>query len=94
MPKIYIDQFMFPYQQTFRGGLEILAGNVFKHLGADISPKVFLVGARSPGSKERHPVCIEPEDGEWSRDPFDGLLAKIEATIRDHPMQNLFYGDA
>jgi hypothetical protein len=93
MPKIYIDQFMFPYQHTFRGGLEILARNVFKHLGADVSPKVFLVGARSPDSKEHHPVCIEPEDGEWSRAPFDELLAKIEATIRDHPMQRMFYGD-
>lgn len=93
MTKIYIDQFMFPYQQSFRGGLSILAESVFKRLGADISPKVFLVGARSPDSAERHTVCIEPEDGEWSREPFNNLLDTIESTFRAHPMQSLIYGD-
>jgi len=51
------------------------------------------VGARAPDANARHDVCIEPEDGEWSREPFEGLLAKIEATVRDHPMQHMFYGD-
>jgi hypothetical protein len=93
MPKLVIDQFMFPYQNSFRAGLQILADYVLRNIGANASARVFVVGARAPDANARHDVCIEPEDGDWSREPFEGLLPKIEATVRDHPMQNMFYGD-
>jgi len=93
MARLIIDQFMFPYQNSFRGGLQLLVEYVLKNLGARTAAKVFVVGARAPDAEARHDVCIEPEDGEWSREPFDGLLPKIEETVRRHPMQNMFYGD-
>jgi len=93
MSKLVIDQFMFPYQHSFRGGLQILVESVLRDLGANAPTKVFAVGARAPDANERHDVCIEPEDGEWSRESFEGLLAKNEGTLRDHPMQRMFYGD-
>lgn len=93
MARLVIDQFMFPYQNSFRGGLQVLVEATLKTLGADAAPKVFAVGARAPNAQVRHDVCIEPEDGEWSREPFEGLLPRIETTVRDHPMQNMLYGD-
>ena len=89
----YIDLFMFSYQRSFRIALEILSRNVFEKIGADISPKVLLVGTRAPDSTARHPVCIEPEDDEWSLEPFTNLLGEIETIIPDHPLQKMFYGD-
>jgi len=93
MPKLVIDQFMFPYQHHFRTGVQMLVDYVLRSMGANASARVFVVGARAPDANARHDVCIEPEEGEWSREPFEGLLPKIEATVRDHPMQNMFYGD-
>src|ERR1035441_9010782 len=93
MSKLIIDQFMFPYQHTFRGGLQMLVESVLRNIGANSPTKVFVVGARASDANARHDVCIEPEDGEWSIEPFEGLLPKIEATVRDHPMQRMFYGD-
>jgi hypothetical protein len=93
MRRIVIDQFMFPYQQSFRGGLSYLVESVLRHLGTTTVAKVFVVGARAPQSDARHEVCIEPEDGEWSREPFEGLLPSVEAIVREHPLQNMFYGD-
>lgn len=88
-----VDLFMFSYQHSFRLGFEISARNVLKKIGVDASPKVLLVGARAPDSTARHPVCIEPEDGEWTLEPFSNLLGEIESIIPNHPLQNMFYGD-
>jgi len=89
----YIDLFMFSYQHSFRIGFEIMARNVLQKIGVDAVPKVLLVGARAPGSTATHPVCIEPEDGEWTLEPFSNLLDEIESIIPNHPLQNMCYGD-
>ncbi|OZB78557.1 MAG: hypothetical protein B7X29_04415 [Halothiobacillus sp. 13-55-115] len=65
----YIDYFMFSYQNSFRVGIEILARSTLKKIGVDADPKVLLVGAKAPSSNAAHPVCIEPEDGEWTLAP-------------------------
>jgi len=93
MRRIVIDQFMFPYQHSFRGGLSYLVESVLRNLGTTAVAKVFVVGVRAPQSEARHDVCIEPEDGEWSREPFEGLLPSVEATVRDHPMRKRPTGD-
>ena len=89
----YVDLFMFSYQRSFRIGLEILAKSVFEKIGADITPRVLLVGAKAPQATARHPVCIEPEDDEWRLEPFADLLEQIEAIIPGHPLRNMIYGD-
>lgn len=89
----HIDLFMFRYQHSFRVGLERLAQNVLKKIGIDDHPKVLLVGARAPDSAVRHSVCIEPEDGEWTLEPFANLLDEIEKIIPQHPLQNMIYDD-
>ena len=40
-----------------------------------------------------HGVCVEPEDGKWPLDLFDGLLDEIETQVAQHPLQSVFYTD-
>lgn len=84
---------MWGYQPHYRMSLEHLAKDTFKELGVYVEPKVLLVGARIPESKNQNPVCVEPEDGEWPLALFTGLLDLIETTVSNHPLQDIFYGD-
>jgi len=84
---------MWGYQPHFRLAVELRAKRVFELLGAETEPKVFLVGLRRPGRGSGHPVCIEPEDGEWPLAIFDDLDNQIERAIPDHPQQQMFYTD-
>lgn len=93
MRRHVIDLFMWAYQPHYRHQVEYLAKQVLAELGTDIAPKVFLVGAKAPQKQDRNPVCLEPEDGEWPLTTFEHLLDSIEKIIRDHPLQNVIYGD-
>lgn len=93
MAQHLIRLFMWGYQPHYRISLEILTKSIFKELGIDAEPKVLLVGARKPQSKNPNLVCVEPEDGEWPGALFDGLLESIEAIEKNHDLQNVVYGD-
>jgi hypothetical protein len=88
-----INLFMWGYQSHFRFNLEFLAKRVFELIGADIEPKTLLVGLRRPELSTGHPVCIEPEDGEWPLTLFDRILDEVKEAIPYHPMQLVYYGD-
>jgi hypothetical protein len=88
-----ITLFMWGYQSHFRWTIEYRARRVFELLGAETEPKVLLVGVRRSGLPDGHPICVEPEDDEWSLEFFDGLLERIPPAIAAHPLQNMFYGD-
>lgn len=93
MKQQIIELFMWGYQSYYRTLLEFRTKEVFKELGVEAAPKVLLVGALAPQKQGRNPVCIEPEDGDWSLTLFTDLLNSIETAVRDHPLQNVFYGD-
>ncbi|OMU05137.1 hypothetical protein AQ768_02705 [Burkholderia pseudomallei] len=88
-----INLFMWGYQISYRIHIRSLVREALKHLGAPAEAEVLLVGARKPGSKNRNPVCVEPEDGKWPLSLFDGLLDSVESTYNNHELQNMFYGD-
>lgn len=92
--KDQIQLFMWGYQQHFAAGVGYLANRVLERLGVSTEPKVFLVGVRRPAATQGHPVCVEPEDGQWPLDLFMGLEADVKAAIPKHPEQRMFYGDA
>ncbi|WP_254698928.1 hypothetical protein [Burkholderia gladioli] len=89
-----INLFMWGYQSSYRIRIRSLAREVLNLLGAPVEAEVLLVGARNPGSGNRNPVCIEPEDGKWPLSLFNGLLDSVESTFKNHDLQNIFYGDA
>lgn len=89
-----IDLFMWGYQEHFRILFKGLMDNVMKELGIPESGvECLLVGAKIPGCQNLNDVCVEPEDGKWPVELFDGLLDEIEKEIPNHPLQNIFYGD-
>ena len=86
---------MWGYQPHFRLTFESLMNNVLNALGASESgAECLLVGAKIPSRQNPNAVCIEPEDGKWNVDVFDGLLNLIEQEIANHPSQKIFYSDA
>ncbi len=87
----YIEHFMWGYQHLFRHSVELLAKDVFRLIGVDVEPEVFLVGVRRPGFSDGYPVCVEPEDGKWPHSIFDGLSELIDTEIPKHPLQSMFY---
>ncbi len=89
-----INLFMWGYQPHYRICFESLMNNVLKELGVP-GPGVdcLLVGAKIPGRQNPNDICVEPEDGKWPVDLFDGLLDLIEAEVTDHPLQKMFYTD-
>ncbi|MEJ1337135.1 MAG: hypothetical protein RNU03_13720 [Candidatus Sedimenticola sp. (ex Thyasira tokunagai)] len=93
MSRHAINLYMWGYQQHYRIMLEFHVKEVFKRLGVDVAPKVLLVGALAPQKISPNPVCVEPEDNEWPLILFADLLDSIEATVKNHCMQNVFYGD-
>ena len=93
MIKRTIKLFMWGYQSHFRFSLECLAKRVFEMIGADIEPKVLLVGLRRPELATGHPVCVDPEGGEWPLALFDRIEEELQKTIPGHPMQRMHYGD-
>ncbi len=88
MKRHLIHLFMWGYQPHFRALLESRSKDVFVQIGVRLAPKVLLVGARAPNNENPNPVCIEPEDGEWSLTLFSGLLDTIEDTVSNLHLQD------
>ncbi len=88
-----ITLFMWGYQYHFRANLEYRAKRVFELLGSETEPRVLLIGLRRPGLPPGHPVCLEPEDGEWPLSAVEGLGERVESAVPAHPMQHMFYSD-
>lgn len=86
--------FMWGYQQHFRICCKHSMNDVLKALGIlDTEFECLLVGAKIPDRDNPNEVCIEPEDGKWSIDIFDGLLDEVEAEVANHPIKDVIYGD-
>ena len=75
-----INLFMWSYQPHFRLFFEKLTNNVMRELGIlEARAECLLVGARIPGRANPNDVCVEPEEGKWNIDIFNGLLNIIES---------------
>jgi hypothetical protein len=80
--KKLITLFMWGYQQHFAHSLGYQAKKVFHELGIDLELDVLLVGILKPSLKDKHPVCIEPEEKKWPLEIFSNLpprFREIEA---------------
>ncbi|MYD89334.1 MAG: hypothetical protein F4Y08_03195 [Caldilineaceae bacterium SB0662_bin_9] len=89
-----IKLFMWGYQPHFRVDVELSMNAVMKELGvSEAGAECLLVGARIPCHENPNDVCVEPEEGKWPINLFDGLLEAIETEFASHPMQKIFYDD-
>ena len=89
-----INLFMWGYQPHFRSKFEHQANRVMEELGVPTAAvECLLVGAKRPDRDNRNEVCVEPEDGKWTLNLFDGLLDSIDAEVDGHPSRYIVYGD-
>jgi hypothetical protein len=86
-----IKLFMWGYQEHFARSLSRRGEQVFEELGIQLKPDVMLVGILKVDVEDRHPVCVEPEDGKWSLSLFADLPERYEETIKTHPLNRMFY---
>jgi hypothetical protein len=85
-----IDQFMWGYQQSFRRGFERSIERIFEALGQPCSVSAYLIGILQPGG-DRHPLCIEPEDGPLVPSHFEGLDKRAAEIYADDPESSMHH---
>jgi hypothetical protein len=85
--------FMWGYQPHFRKSIEDRAEKVFTKFGITLPIKALLVGIRVPEVLEDHPVCVEPEKGEWDLSLFSRCYERAVEIYPNHPEHQMFYGD-
>lgn len=85
--------FMWGYQDTFRIVFENWAKRVLKQLGRTIEVEAALIGVKLLEVEDRHNICLEPENEEWSVSTFSSCFARTYQIYKEHPNHNLIYGD-
>ncbi len=85
--------FMWGYQPHFQKSIEDRADKVFAKFGITLPVKAILVGIRVSEVLEDHPVCVEPEQGEWDLSLFSRCHERAVEIYADHPEHQMFYGD-
>ena len=88
-----INLFMWGYQPHFRFAILNRARTVLELIAPGLRVDVFLVGVRTPEATDGHPVCVEPEDGDWDPSLFFACASRADAIFADHPGHNIMYGD-
>lgn len=88
-----INLFMWPYQPHFRFEIQYRARRVLELIAPGLQVSALLVGVRAPGANKAHPVCVEPEDGDWDPTLFFGCEARADTIYETHPDHSIFYGD-
>ncbi|MCK4919341.1 MAG: hypothetical protein KAS01_03045, partial [Candidatus Pacebacteria bacterium] len=84
-----IKLFMWGYQPHFRAVFESRAKKVIQAIAPTVIPKAFLVGVQISEKKDLHPVCVEPEDGQWNPELFFKCFNRTEEIYKDHPDHNI-----
>ena len=72
-----IDQFMWGFQRHFRAGVRYDIERALADIGLRIPARVLLVGF-AVGNRERHQICVEPEDGPLAA----GALSSVSECAR------------
>ena len=71
--RLYIDHFLWTFQMDFRRNFDYHAEQAFKQIGIAVDPRSMLVGFDET-AQERHPICVEPEDGPFDSADFEDVM--------------------
>lgn len=71
-------------------GLERAVDKVFEELGQPCSSTAYLVGLLQPGG-DRHPLCVEPEDGTLAPVDFDAVEARAQEIYGEDPESSMYH---
>ena len=65
-----ITLFMWGYQLHYRFEIQHRARTVLELIAPNLRVDALLIGVRTPEATDGHPVCVEPEDGDWDPSLF------------------------
>jgi DisA bacterial checkpoint controller nucleotide-binding len=85
-----INQFMWGYQTHFRLGVESAIEQALAAIGANLRPRVVLVGFRIVDDR-RHPICVEPETGPLQAAALEGVLDSAESLFAADPESEIWH---
>ncbi|MCY4089525.1 MAG: hypothetical protein OXF62_01805 [Caldilineaceae bacterium] len=85
-----IDQFMWPFQHTFRRSVQSEIQDILSQVGLETrnSAKALLVGLAAKKDL-RHAICIEPEDGPLVVDDLQAVTKKTAKLFESDPESRL-----
>ncbi len=90
-----IKLFMWGYQSHFRVSIKVSAKSLFERIDKRLSPRIFLLGILVDDRKDRHPICLEPEDCGFDIESFSEIhnlaqeLEKVDEEkklLHSHPI--------
>lgn len=84
-----INYFMWSYQTHYWVGAKQMASYLFNLLDKDLNPQVVLIGFLNQPQKQRHPICIEPEDTDFKVEDFNSvaqLAQELQLTSKERNM--------
>lgn len=84
-----IQEFMWGFQPHFRSAATRFVNEALLRIGLPAAPEVILVGFREAGAGP-HPICVEPEDGEYPSSLLTSAMAEAEREFEASPERNLF----
>lgn len=85
-----IEHFMWGFQSHFRIGAQVRAESVFALLTETLDSDVLLVGRLGEDRSDRHPLCVEPEDGVIGIESLVELDECIEVALSEDPENSMF----
>ena len=88
-----IDQFMWAFQDYFRGCVKIKLESVLNDIGMPATDaKVVLVGIATEESA-RHPICVEPETGPLFSKHLTGVASRAGEMYQSNRRSRMFITD-
>ncbi len=82
---------MWGYQPHFQIYAKVAAEGIFSRLDRNLSPKVFLVGILVEDRKDRHPICLEPEDCGYEVYKFSDVITRADHLEAIDEEQHMFH---
>ncbi|MFJ6517858.1 hypothetical protein ACIQJ4_06250 [Streptomyces filamentosus] len=90
MEKRYIEQFIWGYQEHFRGSLDTQLERVLKSIGFDHEAQSFLIGFQVSGSSP-FPICLEQGEQLYCPEDFSHVQGLADEKYETHPERHVLH---
>jgi hypothetical protein len=87
-----ITHFMWGFQRHFRSGLRPAGESAQTHRNSDRVRRLLIGFLGEDG--DRHPICIEPENGPWLPKHFADVLERARKLFDEDPERQIRHSDA
>lgn len=83
--------YMWSWQVHFRISCQTAAESLFNQLDRGLRPNVFLIGFLKENRKERLPICIEPEEYNYSIEEFKNIQSVADNLYANDEQHKMIY---